>query len=83
MGRMVAGAEPRLCGDRRVGDDVLFYLLTLLANHTHLASYTRAVSLHRVGSRSHDSRSQHLRTHHHDCGLLRLRSAQSVGIKVA
>lgn len=28
----------------------------LLPNHTHLGSYTRVVSLHRVVSRSHDSR---------------------------
>jgi hypothetical protein len=48
------GRYPDDVDDRRVGDVASFLLLTVLANHTHLASYTRIVSLHRVSSRSTD-----------------------------
>ena len=41
---VVAGADLRLCDDRRAGVTPRL-LTTVLANHTHLASYTRTVSL--------------------------------------
>lgn len=41
-------SRERLGKSRRVGDVASFLSSTVLPNHTHLGSYTRTVSLHRV-----------------------------------